>query len=187
MNTQSIFTQSAISLLLIAGITSFSAQASDVKYNYIEGRYLLDAELNSVDGDGIQLGGSYLINNDFYVIGSYRTLDFDFNNDIDTFEIGGGYILPIHTNWDANFTASLINMDINNNTENGFSLSAGVRGMVTPKFEARAKFNYIDVNDSDTFITVGGDYFVLPNLSVGVELELAGDLDTLSIGARYYF
>ena len=188
MSKKNIFTKSALSLLLLAGISTSAVQASDVKYNYIEGRYILDAETdNNVDGDGFQLGGSFRINNDFYVIGSYQTLDLDFNNDIDTLKIGAGYILPINGQWDANFSLSLVNRDVNSNDDNGFSASAGVRGMLTPKIEGRAAVNYIDVNDSDTFITLGADYFVLRNLSVGVEADLSGDLDTVSIGARYYF
>ena len=188
LRKNNIFTKSAVSLLLAIGMGATSVQASDVKYNYIEGRYILDAEAdNNVDGDGFQLGGSFRIANDFYLIGSYQSLDLDFNNDIDTLKVGAGYILPIHDKWDANFSLSLVNSDTNNNDDSGFAVSAGVRGMLTPKIEGRASVNYIDVNNSDTYITLGGDYFVLRNLSVGVEADVSGDLDTVSIGARYFF
>jgi opacity protein-like surface antigen len=188
MSKKNILTTSAASLLLIAGMSMSPAQASEVKYNYLEGRYVLDAETdNNIDGDGYQIGGSFRIDTNLYAFGSYQALDLDFNNDIDTFEVGAGYIHPLNAKWDANFSASLVNMDVNNNDDTGFSLTAGVRGMVTPNIEGRAILSYIDVEDDDTFITLGGDYFFTPDLSVGVEVDLAGDLETLSIGARYYF
>ncbi len=182
-----LFRASAVSLLLIAGIFNSSVYASDVKYNYVEARYILDAEANNVDGDGVLIGGSIKVRSDIYAFASYETLDLDFNNDIDTFTLGAGYIYPLNAHWDANFSLALVNIDTNNNDDTGFSLAAGVRGMLTPKIEGRAALTYIDVNDNDTFITLGGDYFFSPNLSVGLEADLSGDLDTISIGARYYF
>jgi hypothetical protein len=182
------FTFIAASLLLIAGISISPAQARDVKYNYIEGRYVLDAEANNnIDGDGISIGGSFRINKDFYAFGSYEALDLDFGNDVDTLAVGAGYIYPLNTQWDANFSLSLVNVDANNNDDNGFSLAAGVRGMMMPNIEGRATLTYIDVDDDDTFITLAGDYFFTTNLSVGLEVDLSGDLETVSIGARYYF
>jgi len=43
------------------------------------------------------------------------------------------------------------------------------------------------VNNSDTFIELGGDYFLNANVSIGVTLEVASDADTLTFGGRYYF
>ena len=184
-------TASAATLLLVTGMAVSSVQASDVNYNYIEGRYIVDAEDNNIDGDGFRIGGSYRLNSDLYAFGSYETLDFDFNNDVDILEFGAGYIYPLNTQWDANFTLSFMNVDVSSNTinndDNGFSITGGVRGMFTSKIEGRAKVSYQDVTDSDTFITLGGDYFFTPNLSAGVEIDLAGDVDKLSIGGRYYF
>ena len=187
MNKLKQITTNAASLLLIAGMSFSPVQASDVKYNYLEGRYVLDAEVGSIDGDGIQAGGSYRLNNDFYIAGSYETLDFDFGNDIDIITLGGGYILPLNAQWDANFALSYVNVDVNSFDDSGYSLAAGVRGMMTPKIEGRATVTYIDIDDDDTFITLAGDYFMLPHLSVGLEVDLGGDLDTVSLGVRYYY
>jgi opacity protein-like surface antigen len=188
MNKHRIFSTFAAGLLLIAGVSISTAQARDVKYNYIEGRYVLDAEAdNNIDGDGILIGGSFRLNKDFYAFGSYEALDLDFGNDVDTLAVGAGYIYPLNTKWDANFSLSLVNVDVNSNDDNGFSLAAGIRGMLMPNIEGRATLTYIDVNDDDTFITLAGDYFFSTNLSVGLEIDLAGDLETVSIGARYYF
>ncbi len=187
MKKQKLFSTSTVGLLLSAAMFISPVQASDVKYNYIEGRYVLDAEVGNIDGDGILIGGSFRLNTDFYAFGNYETLDMDFSNDIDTFTLGAGYIYPLNTMWDANFSFSFVNAEVNSNDDNGFALTAGVRGMMMPKIEGRATLTYIDVDDDDTFVTLAGDYFVSPNLSVGLELDLGADLETVSIGARYYF
>ena len=187
-NKDIITTTATLSLLLVALVGSSPLQASDVKYNYIEGRYILDAEADSnIDGDGVRMGGSFRFDQSIYAFGSFQSLDLDFGNDIDILELGAGYIYPLNANWDANFTAAFVNSEVNNDDDSGYSLTAGIRGMMTPKIEGRAKLTYIDVNDDDTFITLGADYFFLPNLSVGLEMDLSGDLETTSIGARYYF
>jgi len=187
MKQNKLINMCAINLMLMAGLSVSSVQASDVSYNYLEGRYIVDAEANNVDGDGLRIGGSVRIRSDLYLFSNYETLDLDFNNDIDTFNLGGGYILPLNAKWDANFSMALVNRDVNNNDDTGFSLAAGVRGMMASNIEGRASLTYIDVNDNDTYITLGGDYFFSKNLSVGIEADLSGDLDTLSIGARYHF
>ena len=176
---------------LLAAVALSPVYASDVEYSYVEGRFLIDAEIENVDGDGFHVGGSYLVRNDIYLLGSFETVDFDNNVDADIIELGAGYIYPLNTQWDSNYELSYVDTDLSgpggSRDDTGFSLSAGVRGMVTPEFEARAKLVYIDVDDSDTFITLAGDYFIKPNLSAGVEVDLAGDYETLSLGVRYYF
>jgi len=191
MKNRNIFKRPATGLLLLAGAAFTTAHANDVDYNYLEARYIFDADVESVDGDGFELAGSFRIDKDFYAFGRFTTLDFDQNIDTDQFEIGAGYIYPINQKWDANFTFSFVNIDTStpviSSDDNGFAISAGVRGMMTQKIEGRAAVTYIDVDGNDTFITLGGDYMIKPNLSIGLEADLAGDLDTLSIGARYYF
>jgi hypothetical protein len=51
----------------------------------------------------------------------------------------------------------------------------------------RANANYANLEDSSTWVTVGGDYYFMPNLSAGIEADLASDYSSVSIGAGYYF
>jgi len=184
-----------IAALAILAATSFSAlQASDVKYTYVEGRFILDAELDDtdVDGDGFNFGGSYRFTNEIYAFGSIELVDLDRDVDLKFLEAGVGYIYPINTQWDSNFTFSLLQAEAEfpngqDEDDTGFAISAGARGMITPKIETRGKLTYADADGSDTFITIAGDYFVLPNLAVGAEADLAADYETLSIGVRYFF
>ena len=197
MIKQNILTTGAVAILLLAAMVISPLQASDVEYSYLEGRFILDAEIDDGpdDGDGFHIGGSALVTNNVFLYGSFETVEFDdFDAELDLIEFGAGYIYPINTQWDANFELGLVNADASafgqSDDDTGFSLAAGARGMVTPQIEARGKLVYVDndlLDDSDTFITLAGDYFFQPNFSAGVEIDLAAEYETLSLGLRYYF
>ena len=190
-------------LALLATFSSgFSAplNAGDLNYSYIEGRFLLDAELDAdnfsenADGDGIRFGGSFRLSNEFYAFGSYEDDDLEFRNidiDFSLLKFGAGYILPINSTWDSNFSFAYGKYEadtrVGDTDENGFELSAGARGMVKPEIELRGALHYTDYEDSDTYFTLGGDYFFAPNVSAGLEIDLGGDYESMSIGAKYYF
>jgi hypothetical protein len=172
------------SFILISLSMTFNAYAENhdngIKYNFAEIRFV------DVDGgDGIEFGGSYRFNQQFYGALSFQNLDLG-PFDYDVMEIGGGYIYP-HKKIDFAFEAALIDADVLGSSESGFSLSAGGRSYVTPEVELRAFIRHVDISSSDTFIELGGDYFLGENLSLGATLELNSDLDTLTFGGRYYF
>ena len=66
-------------------------------------------------------------------------------------------------------------------------MSAGTRGMLTPKFEIRGSVNHINLDNSDTYLELAGDYYFTPRFSAGVSLEFAGDTDVFTIGGRWFF
>lgn len=176
-----------LSAVLLAA--SLTANASDLDYSYAELR-IVDTEVGSADGDGLRLNGSYEITREWLLVGGYTTLDFD-GADLDTFEIGAGYVYPFQDNWDLVSYAKIVHADVDSggfsDDETGFSLAGGFRGLFTPQFEGRATINYIDLDDSDTFFEIGGDYYFNSVFSAGATLEFGGDADTLTIGARWFF
>jgi hypothetical protein len=174
------------SLILLSISATFNVYAENhsngIKYNFAEFR-VVDVK----GGDGIEFGGSYRINEKFYGLASFQDLDVGPGNGSREFlEIGGGYIYP-HKKVDMALEFSLIDADFGGNSENGFSLAAGGRSYLSPEFEVRAYVKHIDVNNSDTFIELGGDYFLGTNISIGFTLEVSSDLDALTFGGRYYF
>jgi hypothetical protein len=178
----------ALAALALSGQLS----AAGPNYNFVEGRYLIDTDIDerNLDGDGFHLGGSYRFTGEIYAFGNLRFNDYDHGVDATVLNLGGGYILPIHSNWDSNFTFGMARWDVDGiDDEIGFELSGGVRGMLTPEIEARAKLTYLDIDDlgDDAYLTLGGDYFFMPNLSAGLELDVGGDFDSLSAGVRYFF
>jgi hypothetical protein len=177
---------------LAAAALSGQLYAAGPNYNFVEGRYLVDTDIDerNLDGDGLHFGGSYRFTGEIYAFGNLRFNDYDHGVDATVLNLGGGYILPIHANWDSNFSFGLARWDVDGiDDEIGFELSGGVRGMLTPEVEARAKLTYLDVDDlgDDAYLTLGGDYFFMPNLSAGLELDVGGDFDSLSAGVRYFF
>ena len=160
---------------------SHGSANNDINYSYGEVRFV------DVDGgDGIEFGGSYRINQQFYGIASFQDLDVGRRGDLEILEFGGGYIRP-HQNVDLAAEFTLIDADFPGNSESGFSLAGGARGFVSPELELRGYVKHVDIEESDTFLELGGDYFFDNGLSAGVTIELGSDLDTLTIGGRFYF
>jgi hypothetical protein len=178
-------------------ISGFSPSLYAVDYTFVEARFLLDVEYEEDnfedDGDGMRIAGSFQITPEIYAFAKYDDVELDDSNiDLSLLRLGGGYIFPINATWDVN--ASLAYADIEADAgrrgdadESGFELSGGVRGMVKPEIGVRASLNYIDLEGSDTYFTLGGDYYFLPNVSAGLEIDMGGDYETFSIGAKYYF
>jgi hypothetical protein len=183
--------------MLLATLSSgISSSLYAIDYTYIEGRFIIDAELDGDyiddDGDGVRFAGSFLVTPDLYLFGKYDDVELD-DTDIDfsLLRVGAGYIHPLDATWDANVSFAYASYEADgaggDEDDSGFELSGGVRGMFKPEIEVRAMLNYLDIDDSDTYFTLGGDYYFMPNVSAGIELDMAGDYETFSIGAKYYF
>ncbi|MBT3045915.1 MAG: hypothetical protein AB2722_11680 [Candidatus Thiodiazotropha sp.] len=181
-------------VLLVTLFTGFSTPLYAIDYSFVEGRFLLDAEFDDVDddGDGFRFAGSFQVTNEIFAFAKYDDVEID-DSDVDfsLLRIGAGYIHPLDASWDANVSLAYADAEADGpggeEDESGFELSGGVRGMVKPQIEVRASLNYLDIEDSDTYFTLGGDYYIMPNISAGIELDMGGDYETVSIGAKFYF
>ena len=71
--------------------------------------------------------------------------------------------------------------------DDGFAISAGTRGWLTPEFEIRGSVNHINLGNSDTYLELAGDYHFTEQFAAGLTVELAGDTDVITIGARWFF
>jgi predicted porin len=191
---KSLFPALALAAAVSAGFSS-TLSASDVDYTYGELRYIFDADIDGEDGDGFRFGGSFRLTQDIYLFGSYDDTEFDDSDaDVTMLKLGAGYIYPIDPTWDANFALAFARGEAEtprgDDDDSGIELTAGVRGKFKPEIEVRAELNYTTVevdDDSYAYITLGGDYYFTPNISAGLELDLGGDYETMSIGARYHF
>ncbi|MEJ2452751.1 MAG: hypothetical protein P8103_01150 [Candidatus Thiodiazotropha sp.] len=182
-------------LALLASLSSgfsSSVMAGGPNYNFIEARYLLDAELENVDGDGLRFDGSYRFTRQVFGFAEFDSVDLDnYDADLDVLKLGAGYIHPINASMDFNLSLAYVDAEVDargaNYDDSGFEISGGIRTMIQPNIELRANANYIDIEDDDTYFTLGGDYFFMSNFSAGLEIDLGADYETLSIGARYSF
>ena len=181
-----------LALLLLVHSTAFAqvnnAANTDLRYSYAELRFV---DYDDNGGDGFRINGSYDLGNNWIIVGGLTSADFNSNVDLTTFEIGGGYVWRYTPDWDIVGTARFVNADVDtpggSSDESGLALSGGLRGMLAPNFEVRGSVNYINLDDSDTYLEIAGDYYFTQRFSAGLSLEFAGDADLWSIGARYFF
>lgn len=169
---------------------SLPAAASDLSYNYAELRFV-DTEIGSQDGDGLRIAGSFELAQNWLIVGGYTALDFDNNVDTGVLEIGGGYVHRYSPKLDIVGYAKLVRTDIDfpggDDNDTGIALAGGVRGRISPQFEARATINYFNVDETDTFFEVGGDFYITNQFAAGATLEFGGDADSLTVGVRWFF
>ena len=163
-------------------------QKIDLDYSYLELRFV-DVDTNS--GDGLRFSGSYDLDNNWLIVAAFTSLDFNQNVDSTSFEIGAGYVWHYSDNFDLVSTLRLISIEIDNPIQSvddtGIAFSAGVRGLISPDFEVRGSVNHINVNDSDTYLELAGDYYFTQQFAAGLSLEFAGDNDAITIGGRWFF
>jgi len=167
--------------------TSYGPRA-DLSYNYAELRYV-DTDVSG--GDGFRLNGSWELNGDWILVGGITALDFNNNIDSTTLEFGGGYVWGYSDTVDLVSTLRLVRIDVDSSfgggDDTGLGFSAGLRGYLAPQFELRGSVNYINLDNSDTYIELAGDYHFNRQFSAGISLEFAGDVDLFTLGARWFF
>jgi long-subunit fatty acid transport protein len=163
-------------------------QHANLNYSYAELRFV-DVDSNS--GDGIRFNGSFDLGNSWLILGGVTSLDFGNNDDRTTWELGAGYVWHYSKDFDLVSTLRFVNSKVENQgasvTDNGFAFSAGARGHLTPEFEVRGSVNHISFDNSDTYLELAGDYHFNPEFAAGVSVEFAGDVDVITIGARWFF
>ena len=177
--------------LLVQGIAvaqTVEAQQVDLGYSYAELRFV---DVDNRGGDGIRLGVSFDLENNWIIVGGLTALDFNNNVDSTALELGGGYIWHYSKDFDLLTTLRFLRVEIDtpggSADDNGFAFSAGIRGLLAPQFEVRGSINHINLNNNDTYLELAGDYHFNEQFSAGVSLEFAGDTDTITLGARWFF
>jgi len=167
---------------------AMAQSAQNLDYNYAELRFV---DVDAAGGNGFRLNGSYRLDNNWLIVGGITGLDFNNNVDSSTLEIGGGYAWNYSRNFDVVSSLRFVRIDVDTpfggGDDNGFVISAGPRGWVAPKFEVRGSINHINLDNSDTYLELAGDYHFSPELAAGASLEFAGDADVFTIGVRWFF
>lgn len=180
-----------LACLLVQGVAvaqTGQQQRAALNYNYAELRFV-DVDENG--GDGFRFNGSFDLQNDWLIVGGLTSLDFNNNVDSTLLELGAGYVWHYSEDFDLVSTLRLVRADFDtpggDSDDNGFALSAGARGLLTPEFEIRGSVNHINLDNSDTYLELAGDYHFNRQFSAGLSLEFAGDSDVFTIGARWFF
>jgi hypothetical protein len=174
---------------VLAQGTGTATTGPDISYSYGELRFV---DTDEGGGDGLRIGGSYDLGNNWLVLGGLTTIDYDGNVDQTILEIGGGYVFGLNEDFDIVGSVSLVDTEVDapgpgDGDDSGVSLSAGVRGLLTPEFEVRGAVTHVNLDDSDTYLEIAGDYYITRQFAAGVSVQLAGDNDLFTIGARWFF
>jgi len=162
--------------------------AGDLSYSYAQLRYV---DLDDGDGDGLQFGVSFQLSDDWMVLGEITSIDLAGNADGSTLEVGGGYIHDLERDFDLIATFSVIGAETDSpfgdDDDTGIGLSLGTRGMLTPELEIRGAVKHVNLDNNDTYLELGGDYYFTSRFSAGASIEFAGDTDLYTVGARLHF
>lgn len=184
-------------LITVTAATGFlmsaPSQATDLNYNFIEGGYVFNADAG-VDGDGFRLRGSVEIAPQIVLMGEMFNLSFDNGGSAKGQMLGAGYLIRYDQQFDllgsfevGNLEARGPNPNAARVDETGFRIGLGVRGVLAPKVEGFGRFVYENFDTSDTYLEFGGFYHVNQQFRVGGSLQFGGDLDMMTISARYSF
>ncbi|MDC9513877.1 outer membrane beta-barrel protein [Pseudoalteromonas sp. CST5] len=185
-------------LLVTAVITSPAAFAESPNFNYVAAGYL-DGDIDGDDADGWTFDGSTLLGENFFLSGQYQTLgnsDDGVDVDLNWLSAGIGYRTAIGANTDFYGLATYENVELEasyrgsnaSNDENGYSLSVGVRSMVSDNIELDGRVGNVDIADeSETSFSVGARYYINNNVSLGANYTSLDELDLVSLTARYSF
>ena len=187
----------ALPLVLPSVALAQQPTESQFNYTYVELAYdESDFDLGGpeLDGDGFTLSGSFQLNDDWHLYGSYGAADLDAGADVDTLAIGAGYAHALRQNVDIYGRVLYISSEADvpgpgDPDEDGLGLQLRIRGRVTNNndLELEGGIQYVDVFDSDISLQAGARYHFNENLSAGVGLTFGGDTDGLGINARFSF
>lgn len=188
-----------IALLLLSTIIASPAVLAETpNFNFVSGGYLNTDIDDELDGDGITLDGSVLVSENVFLSGQYQTVDFSDDGvdlDLNWLSAGIGYRMAVSANTDVYGLATYENIETEasyygsslSDDENGYGFTAGVRSLVTSNIELDGQIGYIDIDDSDTFLSAGARYYFNKNFSVGANYKTLDDIDLVSLTARYSF
>ena len=190
-------------IFLAAGLCALAgaAHATDLNYDYLQAGYA-EVDFDDVDEDltGITIGGSFLVAEQIYLFGSYADGQTDRfaggRLESTGYTLGMGYRYGVGPQTDFNFAAAYEYAEVEgtgglsflgSDSENGYSLTVGVRHLVSQAFELGADVTYVDIADDDTILTMGGLWHVNPLVALGLGYFTGSDAQGFEGGVRFKF
>lgn len=129
-----------------------------IYYNKIDLNYQSFA-LSSGTYTGYKAGGSFLLNDSIYALGSYGTYSLSGSTSIETSNLGLGYRMGIAANTDA-FTSLAYSSMTQSSTNTGYEVTLGVRSKIADP---------VDVIGAYTYTSLGSNYY--NSFSVGMNYK----------------
>jgi hypothetical protein len=174
-------------------------QAEPFSYRFVDAALLFDTEVElgdtDIDGDGIQLRASLPVNETFFVLAEFQTLDFDFDVDTTRLVVGGGGHWAFNNQLDLVARLGIVReeVEVGDDDDDDTGLLAGLRGRFRPvaQVEVEAGVELVDLDagdlDNDLFIVGEGRYHFNPQFAAGATLSIGDDTTQLGFYGRYNF
>lgn len=180
--------------LLSALALPIAAHADGFDYTFVEAGVLnseVDAGPFDVDGDGFGVSGSFALQDNLHVVAGYSDQDYDFGIDGSLLNVGIGFNTGISQDLDFVADFSYIDAEVASGLgsvdEDGYGIGAGIRARTSDKVELEAGLTYVDLDDSDTSLNLGGRYYFSDTFALGGALADNDGGLSWSIGVRAEF
>ena len=175
----------AIAAAFVPGVVLADMNYTGVEVNYLD----LDVgDSVSVNGDGFEFAGSWELNDQFHLFGSWQDQSLDFGIDGRTLELGGGWNHGFSDTLDFVGTLSYLDADFEGTSDDGLAIGGGIRSRLGDSFEVEAGLKYVDFDsDSDTGLQLGARYYFNDSMALGASIDDNDNFDTFRLGFRWEF
>ena len=180
----------AIAAAFVPGVVLADMNYTGVEVNYLD----LDVgDSVSVNGDGFEFAGSWELNDQFHLFGSWQDQSLDFGIDGRTLELGGGWNHGFSDTLDFVGTLSYVDAELEAGgitaSDDGLAIGGGIRSRLGDSFEIEAGLKYVDFDESgsDTGLQLGARYYFNDSMALGASIDDNDTADTLRLGFRWEF
>lgn len=178
--------------IAVIACSPMAALAAGPTYNYVDVGYL---SVDVDDGptlDGFGVAGSFALTESFHVVAGYSDAsDSPWNVNSGGVALGWNYSLNNITDFVARAGWEYGRLKLSgfgSESDNGWSVEAGVRSMLSPRFELSGFISHVDIFDGDEqILSVSGVYYVTPTIGLGAGVSLSDDATGWDVGIRFAF
>ena len=192
-----IMRKTLLGLVLLSSAGAIHAE-SGPNWNFIDVSYL-SADVDDEEFSGLDIAGSKLVGEDFFVTGAYSSIGAEIDGidlDVNSTSFGLGYrhgasattdifgaVSYQRAELEASYQGQSFDVD-----ENGYGLELGLRSLITSELEVAASIAQVTIEDeSDTVLSISALYHINEQFGIGAGYAQNDDVDTLSLSALLFF
>ena len=181
----------AMTASMLLAALPLASHAEDMSYSNVDLSYInTDFDGFGPSLDGFDVRGSIGFAGNYFAFAEYASQSVS-GVDLDTTAVGLGAHYGLSDNLDLVGRAGWFQFDVNpGSSEDGYLLSAGLRGKAGDKVELEGGVIYTDLGGSggdQTTVAVGGRYFFTDTFALGAEYQDNDDSSTYLVGVRFNF
>jgi hypothetical protein len=188
-----------ILVLLVSSAVMASGHArSNFNYDYVEvAAYSIknEAFIVDIEGDSVEVSGSFDISPSVNLLISRQSADFDFNLESSSLAAGIGFHTAISYGTDIQFMLFYLDTEVNfpvnppgRVEETGHSFEVGIRQALGKRFEINFGFSQPNIDgEPETGFSAGGRFRFNKMFSLGAAYSVLDDTSSVGLGLRAEF